>query len=78
MTGLWTQVEQAAIRMQEDRRQAVRAALKAGAQPTSLTHEKASGRLVLRVSTPDPAQAWCLIPAAREAQTLAWYQRMTQ
>ena len=78
MTGLWTQVEQTAARMQANQRQAVRAALKAGAKPTSLGRDETSGLLVLRVSEQDPAKAWCLIPAACEAQTLAWYQRITQ
>ena len=77
-----------ATRMQDNQLQAVRSAIKAGAMPIELCRYSETGMLVLRVTMPDHWHGEvydrfrhmglsCLIPADKEAATIAWFRKQT-
>jgi hypothetical protein len=84
-----THVNDKAHQMVTAQRQAVKAALHAGAQLVSLGRYREDGPLVLRTTMPD---SWhgetydrfrhlglsCIIPLHCEAQTMAWFTRRTR
>ena len=81
-------VASTATSMQDSQRQAVRSAIKAGAMPLELCCYSEHGMLVLRVTMPDHWHGEvydrfrhmglsCLIPAEKEAATIAWFRKQT-